>query len=74
MIDKKTQIRATCGGCLDYDKPKKIVDMYFDKPYACDAVTIIHSCPVCKKLSRAIYKRFSEGPVTSNNGYQVQMV
>ena len=72
MIEKGTQLRAVCGSCLDYDKPKQVIDTAFDTPYGCQVVIITHRCPVCHKLSKAQYKHFSDGPVASENGYEVK--
>ena len=73
MIEKGTQIRAVCGGCLDYDKPKLVVDVHLTpQPLSGDIVSIVHRCPACGKLSKASYKHFSDGPLTSENGYQVK--
>jgi len=71
MIEKGSQITAICGSCLDYHKPKQLVDITFDTPHGCRIVIVTHRCPACHKLSKAQYKHFSDGPVTSENGYHV---
>jgi len=71
MIEKDSQARLTCGSCLDFDKPKKVIDVFFEKPYDGSTIFIIHRCPLCEKLSRAKYYLVAEGPVASENGFKV---